>query len=372
MRALLALVAVVAALAACTVAGTAMAAGADLTYACTPPQPATPGNCSIWHTTNVQLLWDWNTIDFTAAPVPGSDCASPHVFTDDTTGTSVMCAVWNKSDMSGLTNLIATIRVDKTPPSVTGFTADRPPDHDGWWNHPVTLQFTGTDATSGIAGCDVVSYAGPGNGAPATGGCRDVAGNAATGTFPIQYDATPPELSVHWTSAQVGRTVLGWATSADAVGTQVVRSPGIGGAAASEVYSGPDQTFTDKAVSEGTAYTYRLTALDAAANAVTASVRVIAKRSGPPRLRWRRVKGADYYNVQLFRGDRKVLSVWPHGNRFQLRRTWTYRGKKRVLAAGSYRWYVWPGFGPRKQRRYGKLIANRSFKIAPLQAAGLR
>jgi hypothetical protein len=267
---------------------------------------------------------------------------------------------------------VVTIRIDQTPPTVTGFTADRPPDHDGWWNHPVSLQFTGTDATSGIAGCDVVSYAGPGNGAPATGSCRDVAGNAATGTFPIQYDATPPDLSVQWTSAQVGRTVLGWVTSADAVGTQVVRSPGIGGAAASEIYSGPALTFTDKAVTEGRTYTYRLTALDAAGNAATASIDVIAKRSPPPRLRWRRVKGADYYNVQLFRGKRKILSVWPHRNGFQLRRSWMYRGKKRVLAAGAYQWYVWPGFGPRKQRRYGKLIAHRRFKIAPVQAARLR
>jgi hypothetical protein len=63
--------------------------------------------------------------------------------------------------------------------------------------------------------------------------------------------------------------------------------------------------------------------------------------------------------------------VWPHLNRYQLRRAWTFRGKKRVLAAGSYHWYVWPGYGRRSEHRYGKLIAHRRFKVpAPAQSAG--
>jgi hypothetical protein len=36
-----------------------------------------------------------------------------------------------------------------------------------------------------------------------------------------------------------------------------------------------------------------------------------------------------------------------------------------VLAAGSYHWYVWPGFGRRSAHRYGRLIAHRHFSIKP-------
>lgn len=347
----------------------ASADGSGLTYACTPPQPPAAANCAAWHTTTVELRWSYDTINFGPAQVQGSDCTSPRKFDNDTAGTNVMCAVW-KSDQSGLANLIATIRIDKTPPSVTGFTADRPPDSEGWFNHPVGLRFNGTDATSGISGCDVVSYSGPdGVAAPATGSCRDVAGNAASGTFPISYDSTPPTLTALPATTKVGRTTLNWTTSDDAVQTRIVRSPGIGTAPASEIYAGPGHTFTDSGIAGGRRYTYTLTSWDQAANSVTATVAATAKKPPPPSLRWHRVKSADYYNVQLYRGKQKVLSVWPHRNHLQLRRSWTFRGHKRVLAAGSYRWYVWPGFGRRSQHRYGKLIAHRSFKIAPAQSA---
>jgi hypothetical protein len=346
------------------------AADAGLTYACDPPQPATAASCGKWHTTSVRLLWDWNSIDYVAAPVPGSDCRSPRTFDTDTAGTRVMCAVW-QPDMSGLTNAVTTIYVDKTAPTVTGFTPDRPADHDGWWNHPVSLQFNGTDATSGIASCDVVSYSGPdGDGAPVAGACRDVAGNSGAAAFPIRYDATPPAISATPAQTVVGRNTLNWTTSGDAAGTRIVRSPGIGKAALSELYLGPGHTFTDGGVTGGRTYKYTLTALDAAGNADATTVTITAERRKPPRVRWRRVKGADYYNVQLYRGKRKVMSVWPHLNHFQLHRAWTFRGHKRVLRAGTYHLYVWPGYGRRAERRYGKLIVRRVLKVAPGQAAG--
>jgi hypothetical protein len=28
-----------------------------------------------------------------------------------------------------------------------------------------------------------------------------------------------------------------------------------------------------------------------------------------------------------------------------------------------YRWYVWPGFGPRSANRYGKLLGTRKFVV---------
>jgi hypothetical protein len=88
-----------------------------------------------------------------------------------------------------------------------------------------------------------------------------------------------------------------------------------------------------------------------------------ARVTSPPLLRWRRAPRASYYNVQLFRGSVKVLSSWPTATRLQLRARWTYLGRKRRLTAGTYRWYVWPGYGKASLRRYGRLLGGSTFKV---------
>jgi hypothetical protein len=83
----------------------------------------------------------------------------------------------------------------------------------------------------------------------------------------------------------------------------------------------------------------------------------------PPLLRWMPVQRARYYNVQLFRGDRKVLSAWPARPRYQIKKRWTLRGTPQRLRRGRYRWYVWPGFGARPKARYGDLLGPRTFTV---------
>jgi hypothetical protein len=83
----------------------------------------------------------------------------------------------------------------------------------------------------------------------------------------------------------------------------------------------------------------------------------------PPLLRWMPVRGARYYNVQLFRGARKVLSAWPKRPRYQIKSHWTQLGTRQRLRRGRYRWYVWPGFGARPKARYGDLIGGRAFTV---------
>jgi hypothetical protein len=72
---------------------------------------------------------------------------------------------------------------------------------------------------------------------------------------------------------------------------------------------------------------------------------------------------ASYYNLQLFRSGRKVLTAWPKRPRYQLHRSWTFAGKRQRLRAGHYRWIVWPGFGPRSRARYGKAIGRSDFTV---------
>jgi hypothetical protein len=83
----------------------------------------------------------------------------------------------------------------------------------------------------------------------------------------------------------------------------------------------------------------------------------------PPLLRWTPVRGARYYNVQLFGKGRKILSVWPTLSSYQLMRRWTYRAELRRLVPGRYGWLVWPGFGPRSRADYGRRIGPSSFVV---------
>ena len=78
-------------------------------------------------------------------------------------------------------------------PAVT-VTAARSPDHDGWYDHPVAISWSGTDATSGIASCSPqLTYSGPDTtGTAETGSCTDNAGNSSSDTFTVRYDTVAP------------------------------------------------------------------------------------------------------------------------------------------------------------------------------------
>jgi hypothetical protein len=85
--------------------------------------------------------------------------------------------------------------------------------------------------------------------------------------------------------------------------------------------------------------------------------------ASPPLLRWRPVTRASYYNVQLYRGRVKVLSVWPTRTRLQLRARWRFNGRQHRLTAGKYTWYVWPRFGRGAAGRYGKELGQSTFTV---------
>ena len=90
---------------------------------------------------------------------------------------------------------------------------------------------------------------------------------------------------------------------------------------------------------------------------------VDARLKAPPRLTWTPVRNATYYNVQLYIGGRKVLTAWPSGPSFQVPRSWRFQGRTHRLVPGRYRWYVWPGLGPRSASRYGQLVGTRTFVL---------
>jgi hypothetical protein len=209
-----------------------------------------------------------------------------------------------------------------------------------------------------------------------TGGCTDKAGKSATATSAsFAYDATPPSIDI--TAAPGDGVVnLQWGIT-DVAGlarVKILRSPSVGAARANVVYSGSGLSVADEHVRNGVHYRYTIIVTDGAGNmsrrsiVVTPGPRLLAPASdaqltAPVSLTWTPVRGAGYYNLQLYRGHRQVLSMWPTHARFQLRAAWSFRGHRYRLRPGRYRWYVWPGVGPRADGRYGPLIGWRVFVV---------
>jgi hypothetical protein len=260
------------------------------------------------------------------------------------------------------------VRYDGTPPQVTGASANRPPDAGGWYNHPLVVSFHGSDTTSEIEACTQARYAGPDAGAASVGGsCRDRAGNGSTAaSFALRYDATPPSLTGVTAKAGNGSVVLRWAASPDTALVEIRR----GGVV---VYRGTGRSFTDTRLENGVRYRYTLTGYDEARNAASSEVGatptapLLAPKAGatvsaPPRLVWKAAEKATYYNVQVWRRG-KIFSAWPTGTSLQLKRTWTYAGRRHRLSPGRYRWYVWPGYGRRAQNKFGRLLGWSTFVV---------
>ena len=81
----------------------------------------------------------------------------------------------------------------------------------------------------------------------------------------------------------------------------------------------------------------------------------VPRVSAAPILRWKAVPGAAYYHVQLFRGGKRILAVWPSGRQLALHPAWSWAGRRYRLGRGTYRWYVWAGTGARSAAQYTRL-----------------
>jgi hypothetical protein len=295
------------------------------------------------------------------------------------------------TDNAGNTRSTAfTFQYDGTAPAASA-KPDRQPDRKGWYNRKVTVDFDGSDGTSGIASCSPsVTYDGPNAGQAAVSGtCTDRAANtSAAASFELRFDSRSPTVARLKAKAGKKGIALAWLASEDASSFEVLRRPGIHGARYSTVYAGPKQSFVDGEVAEGVRYRYTVTASDDAGNEAVTGIRARALTDGsatvssrstarpalqrpldgarlarPPLLEWTGAPQATYYNVQLFRGGKKILTAWPTRESLQLQRSWRFDGRTQRLSPGRYRWLVWPGFGKRVASDYGKLLGARTFVV---------
>lgn len=92
-----------------------------------------------------------------------------------------------------------------------------------------------------------------------------------------------------------------------------------------------------------------------------------AQLNAPPVLRWRAVPRARFYNVQVYRAGRKILTAWPDRSRFSMHTTWKFRGRTFRLTPGLYMWYVWPAFRTNGTSTFGSLLGQSSFRITGAQ-----
>ena len=131
------------------------------------------------------------------------------------------------------------LKYDATAPQASA-TASRPADFGGWFNHALTVNFAATDATSGPASCPAPkSYSGPDDAAASVGGtCLDVAGNAATPSLTLKYDATAPQATATPTRPA---NANGWYNAPVPVGfAGTDATAGLASCEAQKTYSGPD------------------------------------------------------------------------------------------------------------------------------------
>jgi hypothetical protein len=171
---------------------------------------------------------------------------------------------------------------------------------------------------------------------------------------------------------------LSWVNPAQDVALVEIRMSTAGGPQAGRVvYRGLRSPQVIKKLRNDVEHRFVLTSVDAAGNrsegivalATPKALLLAAPKPGArvttaPLLRWAPVGGASYFNVQLYKGKVKVLSVWPTKARFKMKLRWVYEKKKRSLTPGKYTWYVWPGLGSRAEARYGPLLGRSTFVYA--------
>jgi hypothetical protein len=102
----------------------------------------------------------------------------------------------------------------------------------------------------------------------------------------------------------------------------------------------------------------------------------------PAQFVWVADPKASYYNLQLYQGGslllqsttatsappKKVMSVFPSGTVFKFKTPWKWEGRTYKMTKGLYTWYIWPGYGPREDIKYGRLMGAATFQITQTPA----
>jgi large repetitive protein len=146
-----------------------------------------------WYGKQVKVTWNWRD------NANGSGLDAAHCTTSTTSATQgeLTLSATCKDIAGNQGSASQVVKVDTVAPSITyAGAAPASPNAQGWYKTNVTLSFTGTDATSGIAACPNRTM-GEGLAKTATGTCTDNAGNRKTLLSPtFNIDKTKPIVNV--------------------------------------------------------------------------------------------------------------------------------------------------------------------------------
>jgi hypothetical protein len=312
--------------------------------------------------------------------------------------TAVTCSATDSHGNTGTASFSVNV-VDTTKPTLVV-----PSDRSVYADTPDGISAQSSGASGFLTGASAVDIVDPhpvvSNDAPeffsvgthvVTFSARDASGNSVSktavlgvlpmppaGTPPLPIPparAAPPDVQGLKAEPGDGRVRLSWHVPNGVDHVVVSRSLTAGGDA-QVVYRGSAEVFTDRGVVNGLEYRYLVVSVDknggmsAGVAAVALPKRTLLKspKDGArlrkaPKLVWLKNSEASYYNVQLFRSNVKILSIWPVRPSFALKTKWKYNGRTYKLSPGLYRWHVWPGFGARVAVDYGETLGFSSFQI---------
>lgn len=155
----------------------------------TPTASGTQGNNG-WYKSDVTV--SWSVLDSESAIATQGGCGTTAI-TTDTSGITFTCSA---TSGGGTASKSVTIQRDATVPTIAGSVSPAA-NANGWRNSAVTVSFTCTDATSGIATCTAPQTLGEGANQSASGTATDKADNTAnTSVIGINVDLTAPTVSV--------------------------------------------------------------------------------------------------------------------------------------------------------------------------------
>jgi len=207
---------------------------------------------------------------------------------------------------------------------------------------------------------------------------------AAPPLVPLPPDTTPPPDPARVTATAANRkVVISWRAPSAADLDHYIVEQSLRESPPALVYTGTATTYTAASLTNGVQYRFVVVSVDRVGNKSTGAV-VTATPVAPmlvrpadgaviatlPVLVWKAVPTAAYYNVQLYRmlslsavGGPKILSAWPVPTSLRLKQTWRYNDATYRLSPGVYRWFVWPGLGPRADGKYGQLLGSSAFVV---------
>ena len=176
-------------------------------------------------------------------------------------------------------------------------------------------------------------------------------------------------------SAHRGTAItLSWTRPADVVRSVVIRAPGLKGKQPSVVYDGKANTHVDRKITPGARYRYEVRLYDQAGNLAATTVGLkpgagifspvegeVVKR--PPVVNWAKVPKARFYNVQLWRGDVKLLTIVAAVTEAGASPVLDVWREEATVAPRALPAPIWPAFGTVKAPRYGKAVGQVTFVV---------